>query len=573
VLESTLNRPLFKGQMTPTRLKLGGATLPAEAAHRANRQHGKQVNSSSGLDSSNEANETATFRSILFGDDRDAADSVNQGPPEYLRDLNLDQILESIVVGRDEYDLKPYFHAPLATIEAIDFRHAVFRDLEAPALFDGIYGFAKAMQQMRASIAKAEKLYNKYQKSALFLNAVELYCSAASRLADDCSLAICESRGFRGLNNYLAGYTRSDDFQKLGSEAESLRSDLNSIRYSLHIDGKRVTVRRGEEEPDFSAEVLRIFEKFRQGTSRQYQFRVSDWPEINHIEAAILDRVARLYPEPFSRLEEFRERYNGFLDPVIATFDREVAFYLAYIEFKRRMERACLRFCYPTIARSKDIHADDTFDLALADKLIETHRPIVTNSFRLRDQERIFVVSGPNQSGKTTFARNFGQLHYLGCLGCPVPGKSAKLFLFDRLFTHFERQEELENLRGKLEDELKRVHSILEIATGKSILIMNESFLSTTLNDALSLSKKIMERVLSLDMLCVTVTFLDELASLNDSTVSMVSTVDRNDAALQTFQIVRKPADGLAYAAAIARKYQLTYEDVIERISGKRQAR
>jgi DNA mismatch repair ATPase MutS len=287
---------------------------------------------------------------------------------------------------------------------------------------------------------------------------------------------------------------------------------------------------------------------------------------MNHVEAAIMDRVARLFPETFSRLEQYPERHRGYLDQVSATFDREVQFYLAYIEFKRRFEKAGLPFCYPAVTASKEIHTDNTFDLALANTLVDRRQPVVTNSFFLKGQERIVVVSGPNQGGKTTFARTFGQLHHLGCLGCPIPGTDAKLFLFDKMYTHFERQEDLQNLSSKLEDELKRIYRILGQATGNSILIMNESFLSTTLNDALFLSKEIMHRIVRLDMLCVTVTFLDELTSLSHSAVSMVSTVDAKDPVLRTFKIVRRPADGHAYAAAIAQKYRLTQNAITERI-------
>jgi adenine/guanine phosphoribosyltransferase-like PRPP-binding protein len=87
------------------------------------------------------------------------------------------------------------------------------------------------------------------------------------------------------------------------------------------------------------------------------------------------------------------------------------------------------------------------------------------------------------------------------------------------------------------------------------------------LRDALVLGTAVMQQLIQLGCLGVYVTFVDELASLNDATVSMVSTVAPENPALRTYKVIRTPADGLAYAAAIAEKYGLSYGSLRRRIA------
>ncbi len=235
------------------------------------------------------------------------------------------------------------------------------------------------------------------------------------------------------------------------------------MKYCVHIAGNRVTVSRYEGEPDFSAEVMETFAKFKQGAVGDHRVKLTASLDMDPVEARVFELVAQLYPDVSRALDDYRVRHRDYLDRIIGTFDREVQFYLAYLEHAERFRSAGLPFCYPHVsAHAKHVFAHDAFDLALANKLVPRARRSCATSFDLdgagtrhrRDRTEPRREDDVRSDVRPAASPRQPRLS--------VPAKEARLFLPDRIFAHFEREEDLTTLRGKLEDELVRIHEILQ---------------------------------------------------------------------------------------------------------------
>jgi len=494
--------------------------------------------------------------------------AITTQEPEFFRDLNLDQIVDTVTKGREAANLKPFFHTPLTNLDQIAFRHEIMADLQNEAFFNGLKAFSDKMLALRDRIATEKSLHYQYQKGRTLLRAAEHYVEGVENLHRALAAAPLRSRGLTAFRDFLGKYVASPDFKTLADDTRSVRDGLAAVRYCVLIQDSNITVRNYESEGDYSAEVEEAFGIFKHAAVKDYHVEFSENTSMNHVEAMILDYVAKLNPAAFAALNGFATKHPTFVDSAILEFDRGIQFYVSFLDYVRGLAAQGLRFCFPVVSEtSKETLSRGGFDIALASKLIASNQPPVCNDFHLTGAERMIVITGPNQGGKTTFARAFGQLHYLASIGCPVPGTEVRVALVDRVFTHFDTEEDIANLSGKLKDDLIRMQRILSQATPRSLVVMNEIFASTTLDDAIFLGRDMLTRFTALDVLGVCVTFLDELSTLNEKVVSMSASIVPENPTQRTFRITRMPASGLAYALALAEKYHLTYGSLKGRIT------
>lgn len=226
------------------------------------------------------------FQSILF----DGAVSVEDvGEPAFFADLNLDQVVDAVTVGRDEYGLRPFFSLPLHAEDAVRFRHEVFRDLDRSPVREAVAEFAQRMHAMRARRRLAEKLYYTLQRQRWLLDAADLYCGAVTSLHTQLDRVELASRGLRGLREHLADYLGSATFRTLVADTVQVREELAQIKYCVHIRGDRVRVARYAGEADYSTVVEKTFAKFKQAAVKDHRVEFRDTVSMDHVQAQVLN--------------------------------------------------------------------------------------------------------------------------------------------------------------------------------------------------------------------------------------------------------------------------------------------
>lgn len=522
------------------------------------------------------------FYSILFPL-REQHDIPRQNDePEYFKDLNLDSVFAPILMGekgfgqkvKKDLGLESFYYTPLRDRGIIEYRQDVIRELESKELRSLIVKFVKTIDDIEGvvrtvhnSIESTIKWQDNYIVRGELLESTERYSQAVASLSSALSGMELRSEGLRNFAEYLKEYLSSKAFTEMCERAKTLREELSSVEYCMHIKIPTIRVRQYEGQDDQAKDLLEVFSKFRQEDNQEYRRSNPDEAQDLRMEATVLNMVAVLFKKTFSKLDAFCRKYYTFSDETILRFSKEIQFYIMWLDLIEPLRQNGLKFCYPKLRNDAGhIFSRESFDIALA-FMRNSGEGIVTNDLEMTSPERILVLTGPNQGGKTTFARAFGQMHHLAAIGLCVPGRDAELYLFDNILTHFEREEDLTTLNGMLQDDLVRLKELLEKATNESIVIINEIFGSTTYMDALSLGKRMMTALEKLDAPALVVTFLDELATHGPKTVSMMSTVDEDDPARRTFKIVRKPPDGLAYAIYLAKKHGVTYDQVIGRLA------
>ena len=489
-----------------------------------------------------------------------------------IEDLRLNQILDAIAHHSkiDKNQLRKTLYERLTDRKDIAHRQNILRDLEKTDVFTAIERFSLGITKVFEFLNKSNKERFKITKQGWFLEAVSEYVSTVERVAIELSEEQLESEGLKNTVEYLKAYRNSQRFERLKEELKTAKSNLDSIQFTVNIKENKVFVNKVDGEKNLNIDIEKLLSRFIEDDLENVELKLTQSPVLTNVEERIVEYVQKINPEPFQYMESFFETHQEFIDKGIRQFYEELDFYLAFLEFIEPLKNEGLSFCFPEIVeKGERIHCKDGFDLALALQLQKDKQRVITNDFYLDRGEKLFLISGPNQGGKTTFARMVGQIFYLALLGLKVPAKESSLFICDHIYTHFEKEEKVENKKGKLEDELLRAKKILNLATERSVIIINEIFSATALEDGYFLAEFLIKKILSKGAFCVFVTFMHRLAELDSSIVPMTSTVEPDNPAVRTFKIVRKSQFEKSYAIYLAQKYCLTYECLKERLKNR----
>lgn len=474
-------------------------------------------------------------------------------------DLNLNQIMEQINQLWGE-DVSSLYYFP-ADEECEAYRRAVFADVKKPDIYEALAAFCDRMKDRQKCLAEKQGVRADAQKAVWHLREVHVYCCALEELDKRLKAVSPESEGLLALREDLSAYLASEEYVKMHEPAQKLAKELFDIRVTITYENNQIVV------SDCASD--RTYEKFlREGFPEHkadFHSPFMTYRELTPLESEVMKVLAKKRPDFFKQLMSFYKNNQKYAAERYVQLNREAAYYLSFVKFLNKMKGRGFLFTTPRPCERSGFRAQGLYDLALACVNMQTNKPVVSNDFDYREGEQFFVLTGPNQGGKTTFARSLGQLIYFSKLGFDVPAAVAHVPYFKHILTHFSVEESLETGRGKLKEELARLAPMMDSVYENTFVIINELFTTAANYDACIMGKNVLEHFIGQNCMGIYVTHLKELTTAHEKVVSLRAMLDENR--VQCFKIVRGEADDSACAINQVNKYKLTYEQLKERLS------
>ncbi len=187
----------------------------------------------------------------------------------------------------------------------------------------------------------------------------------------------------------------------------------------------------------------------------------------------------------------------------------ELAFYIGCMNLHRQLDSKGLPICFPGPTQSG---AYKHSCLELRDACLALSMKHIVGNDLDADKKNLFVITGANQGGKSTFLRSIGLAQLMMQCGMFVTAKSFSADLCRNLFTHYKREEDATMKSGKFDEELNRMSGIVDALTPDSLLLFNESFAATNEREGAEIATQIVRALLETRVKIFFVTHIYEFA-------------------------------------------------------------
>ena len=524
------------------------------------------------------------FQSILYAD---TTPNLLKEIPDFFHDLQLDYLLEKILEQAKGYKTYQYFYSFPGTKELIFYRQQVVKDIESEKLCDVLYRFCRNMQESRKIHRLSLECEGEIQAATYHLQAASLYWKALLELEKALqSMESClNSDGMRAFFDYVKKEVtnqKAAGFENALHQAEKFFSEL-SFRLSLDPDkliiaevsgeGKqteKVSEKREKEslQKNYFEELAELLGQKEGNFSTSMSEIFPDPLYLSHFEEILIGLLKKSKPQVFKEIRVFQMNFQQIYSPVLLRFEEEIQFYLCFQKFKTRTRGMGYPMELPRISENQEFSGQGVYDLALVWKQEDSSYQVVSNDFAMKQKPCFFVVTGPNQGGKTTFARSMGQAVYFMLMGLSANAEKFSMPMLRGISTHFEAEEKLQSNSGKLKEEINRLIPMMSRTQNcQNFVILNELFTTATTHDAMIMGRKVMESFLGRECYGIYVTHIQELAEETENIISLVAQLEPGQENKRTYRMLPIKAQGYGYSDALVRKFRLEYEDIMRRLS------